>query len=423
MRISQRYGPIVHMKMGAQNIILLNDPDIVKTLFSMKTFHDRPMLRSYRPFPAFAGINGDDWSLRRKLLRSVMSTNLNHQFVEENIMNTLSVQTFPTLERLSNSRDPWILQNDIFYILFKLFFEATFGSSIDFHDPTVSKCQHIFRTIFSISIKSRFISYIPLLKNFIGNDVTATQRCARQREEIFAELVSEFKGSQVKTSILGDLLSGRRLSIKDLTADIGVIFSAGTDITSSTLEYTLLLTAKYPDIQERVRSELQNQAATSTGFLSLSTLRNCPLFRAFIHEALRIATPGVLGVAHSPSQDVSINIEGNNYIIPKSSIVYANITYIQEASLGKWKNIDTLCLENWLDSNRKFKLHNSFLAFGHGKRNCIAEYLAKSIIMFTVGNLLYRYKFQFATNVVDIRKHFCLTLSIDHDLHLHVSKR
>ena len=44
--------------------------------------------------------------------------------------------------------------------------------------------------------------------------------------------------------------------IDEIVADASLVFNAGTDTSSSTLEYGLLLSCKFQDIQKNLRNEL-----------------------------------------------------------------------------------------------------------------------------------------------------------------------
>ena len=70
--------------------------------------------------------------------------------------------------------------------------------------------------------------------------------------------------------------------------------------------------------------------------------------------------------------------------------------------MGKenWKNeqyglkYNQICLENWLnEENGQFYQNPSFIAFGHGRRDCIGKQLALKEMRVILGYLLLHYNF------------------------------
>ena len=170
-------------------------------------------------------------------------------------------------------------------------------------------------------------------------------------------------------------------------ADIMLMFIAGTDTTSISTEWGLVLLSKQPDIQQKVRNELisvlqQNNIDYKSNpvnvVYNIELLLQLPLFRACIHEILRISCVARTGVPHKMRQPVPITFKnGKQYEIPKGATVFYNVEGIHYNTCGneKWKNKEyglnyqQICLENWLqEDSGKFYQNPSFITFGHGKR-------------------------------------------------------
>eukprot|EP00483_Globobulimina_turgida_P011734 UN11756 len=109
-------------------------------------------------------------------------------------------------------------------------------------------------------------------------------------------------------------------------ADIFLMFLAGTDTTSITVEWGLLLLAKQPNVQNKVRNELVNvlnknnidfKTDSMNVVYDINLLLRLPLFRACIHEILRISCVARDGVEHSLKQDVWVKSKnGKEYRLP-----------------------------------------------------------------------------------------------------------
>ena len=74
------------------------------------------------------------------------------------------------------------------------------------------------------------------------------------------------------------------------------------------------------------------------------------LFRAFIHEMLRIACVVPTGLPHYTTRDMDIEVDGKRLVIPKWTVVHSNTLYIQ-----RWTD--------WDDGNKPLQTVNKVGCF------------------------------------------------------------
>ena len=139
-----------------------------------------------------------------------------------------------------------------------------------------------------------------------------------------------------------------------------------------------------------------------------SIMNQLHIFRAFIHEMLRIASVVPLGMPHYTTEDVTIEVKGNKMVIPKWTSLYPNMVYIH-----KWtdwndgnkpleKENNDIHLEYWLDAETgKFKMNENFVLFGVGKRDCAGRGLAMKSLYAMFALFLLRYEFVAPNNDPD----------------------
>ena len=154
-----------------------------------------------------------------------------------------------------------------------------------------------------------------------------------------------------------------------------------------------------------------------------SVMNQLYIFRAFIHEMLRIASVGPLGIPHYTTDDVTIEVEGKQMVIPKWTVLYPNVLYIQ-----KWTDWndgnkplervnEDIHLEYWLDAETgKFKMNENFVLFGVGKRDCPGRSLAMKSLYAMFALLLLRYKFVAPNNdpgAMEIKQKWSLVLQTE----------
>lgn len=94
----------------------------------------------------------------------------------------------------------------------------------------------------------------------------------------------------------------------------------GTETSSTTLEWLLLFMAEYPQVQEKVYQEIQNEIG-SLRSPNLHDKSNTPYTLAAMEEVMRLCPMAFISFTRMAVQDV--NIKGRLY--PKGTQVYVNI--------------------------------------------------------------------------------------------------
>ncbi|TFK44652.1 cytochrome-450 hydroxylase [Crucibulum laeve] len=257
--------------------------------------------------------------------------------------------------------------------------------------------------------------YFPLFNTlFPDKAVHTVKRCQRVIHRVAGELIQEKKrkiaegeksGSAydgkdllsmlLKSNIATDLSPEDRISDEDILHNINTFMFAGSDTSSLTLTWTLLLLAQHPDAQTRLRKELlsvlpSNDLSTLTeeevqslyGIISnLPYLHNITResIRLIppVHSSLRVATQDdeipTMYPVHGP--DGKVDESRRSVTVPKGSFVHVAV---EGFSLDK---------EIWGDDAWKFNpdrwdslpeaaqelpgLFSNTLAFSAGPRSCI----------------------------------------------------
>jgi hypothetical protein len=165
----------------------------------------------------------------------------------------------------------------------------------------------------------RFLAYIfnqPIIvrdrRNQTVNDLIE-QRLQDSNSK--SQSQSNVNNAALNVCFVDYLLSLNNARAEDI-ADLFVLFAAGMETTSSTLEFGIVLLAKQPQIQQQIRAKLmQNAIAIGNDRknddyiqFDIRCMNKVPRFRALIYEILRISSVGSIGIDHSNLEnDVWIN--------------------------------------------------------------------------------------------------------------------
>ncbi|XP_077204267.1 cytochrome P450 2J4-like [Paroedura picta] len=165
-------------------------------------------------------------------------------------------------------------------------------------------------------------------------------------------------------------------------------FTAGTETTSSTLNWALLLMANYPDVQEKVQKEIDEVFGSSQS-LFYGDLKKVPYTNAVIHESLRFKYIFLFGSPRQCSKD--LNIFG--FFIPKGATVIPDVRSILFES-KTWETPQKFNPNHFLDKDGHFVQREEFLEFGAGVRACLGEQLARIELFIFFTRLLRSFTFQ-----------------------------
>ncbi|XP_048108790.1 cytochrome P450 2J6-like isoform X2 [Alosa alosa] len=171
------------------------------------------------------------------------------------------------------------------------------------------------------------------------------------------------------------------------------LFVAGSETTSTTLRWSFLYMAKYPEVQEKVQAEIDRVIGQSR-LPTMADRADMPYTDAVIHEIQRIGNIAPLGLPRYTTKDVQLG----DYLIPKGTEIIANLTSVM-FDKEEWETPHTFNPGHFLNKEGKFVKNPAFIPFSAGKRVCLGESLAKMELFLFFTSFLQRYTFSMPAGV------------------------
>ncbi|XP_043711748.1 cytochrome P450 89A2-like [Telopea speciosissima] len=411
-KLHTKYGPIITVPIGSQPNIFINSPSIAHQALIQNgaIFADRPQtLNQSATSKLQRAISSSPYGPYWRLLRRNLTSEILHPSRLKSYRNTRKWALHTLISKLkdqSESGKSICVTTHLRLSIFSLVFSMCFGQNFD--EEIIKKAEASQRTFSANFTRFRILTYIPNLGKIIfknlqkelldlshhrANVLTSlirTQQIERKEEnhhDTDDQLVVSYIDTLFKIWLPDE---GRKLNEFELRTLCSEFLNAGTDATSTAMEWIMANLVKYQDIQAKLYSEIKKVLGEEDEEITEEDLQKMPYLKAVILEGLRRHPPFHFGMSHSVTEEFHLN----SLVIPKNAVVYFNI-----AEMGwdpnVWENPMEFCPDRFL-SGEGFDITGGkeikMLPFGVGRRICPGYNLALLLIEYFVVNLIKDFK-------------------------------
>nr|XP_020731161.1 cytochrome P450 2J2-like [Odocoileus virginianus texanus] len=403
-QLVKKYGNIISLDFGAVHSIVITGLPYIKEalVYQEQNFVNRPRAPLQKRIFNNKGLirsNGQVWKEQRRFaLMTLRNFGLGRKSLEERIQEEITYLIQAIGEENAQPFDPhFIINNAVSNIICSI----TFGERFDYQDDQFQELLRLLDNVLCLqtsvwcqlyNVFPRIMDFLPgphqklfsnweKLKMFVASVIENHRKDwnpAETRDFIDAYLLEIEKHKGNATSSFHD---------ENLIYSTLDLFTAGTETTSTTLRWGLLLMALYPEIQEKVQAEIDRVLGQSEK-VSTAARESMPYTNAVIHEVQRFGDIIPMNVPREVTVDTTLN----GYHLVKGSMVMTNLTALHRDP-EEWANPDMFNPEHFLE-NGQFKKRESFLPFSIGKRMCLGEQLARTELFIFFTSLLQKFTFR-----------------------------
>ncbi|KAH7842310.1 hypothetical protein Vadar_003846 [Vaccinium darrowii] len=380
-KMAKKYGPIVYLKMGTCGMVVASTPESARAFLKTldMNFSNRPPNAgathlAYNSQDMVFANYGPKWTLLRKLCNVHM---LGGKALEDSahIRESELGHMIRAMVESSQRAEPVVISEMMAYamanmigqvILKRRVFVQKGSESNEFKDMVVELMTSA--GLFNVG------DFIPMVKEH-----TESAHERKENPDFLDVLMANKENSQGTGS----------LTLTNIKALLLNLFTAGTDTSSSVIEWALAEMVLNPDILKRAQQEM-DQVIGRNRRLQESDIPKLPYLQALCKEAFRLHPSTPLNLPRISSEACEVN----GYYIPKNTRLSVNIWAIGRDP-DVWGNPLDFNPERFM-SGKNAKMDprgNDFelIPFGAGRRICAGARMGVVMVEYFLGSLVHSF--------------------------------
>ncbi|XP_040847768.1 cytochrome P450 2C3-like [Ochotona curzoniae] len=401
--LAKEYGPVFTVYFGMKPTVVLHGYEAVKEALidRAEEFAGRGIFPVMDKVLQGLGIifsNGECWKETRRFSLTVLrNMGMGKKTVEDRIQE----EALCLVEELKKTNAQYIPRDPsslLSYVPCNVICSIIFQNRFEYSDPKFQALVKYFHENLRIvsSPWIQFYNAFPVLRCLPGCHNELFNNIAAQKKFIL-EKVREHQESldlnNPRDYIDYFLIKMEKekynekseFTLDNLFVSIWDLFTAGTETTSTTIRYGLLLLLKHPEVAAKVREEIERVVGRNRSPCMQDRSR-MPYTDAVMHEIQRYIDLVPVNLPH----EVTKNVKFRDYFIPKGTNIMTSLTSVLYDD-KEFPNPEKFDPGHFLDANGNFRKSDHFMPFSAGKRVCAGEGLARMELFLTLSHILQQF--------------------------------
>ncbi|XP_078006895.1 LOW QUALITY PROTEIN: cytochrome P450 2C44-like [Phascolarctos cinereus] len=401
-QLAEKYGPIYTLYFGTECVVVLHGYNILKEALIDQgdAFIGRgtvPMIEDVLEGKGIVFSRGERWKhIRRFSLMTLRNFGMGKRSIEERVQEEAQCLVEELRKTKGEPTDPTFILgcapcNVICSILFRERFKYNDEKFLNLMNM-LNENFHLANTLWA-----QLYNFLPAFRVYLPGNHKRFSRNAEGIKHFILEKVKEHQkmldpsNPQDYTDCYLSKMQQEKdnpqseFDLENLITTASDLFGAGTETTSSTLRYGLLLILKHPAVQAKIHEEI-DRVIGHNRVPSIKDRQDMPYMDAVVHEIQRFVDLIPLNVPRAVTRDIQFQ----QYVLPKGTTIFPLLSPILYDS-KEFPNPDQFDPQHFLDKNGKFKKSDYFMPFSIGKRSCLGEGLARMELFLFFTSILQKF--------------------------------
>ncbi|XP_042504466.1 geraniol 8-hydroxylase-like [Macadamia integrifolia] len=432
-KLAETYGPIMKLRLGAKVCIVVTSPSLAKEVFKdHDTIFANHDVLAVGAIASYGGVDivfspyGDHWRMLRKVSVSEM---LNHKRLEAMYGLRRKEVRHMVSQLYSKAGSPVDVGEQMFLTTFNIITSMLWGDTLEgekgrrttvdvrevmdrvvklLGEPNISDLFPALAWLDIQGLGRRMKKEISWFDQMLDSIINKRLKRERERasgrgEEIddgvqdkdLLQVLLQQLNLKAKEGVPNNATPGLTIShIKALFLDMMV---AGTESTSSAVEWAMAELLKHPHIMKKAEEELEEVVGLKN-MVEESHLPKLHYLHGVVKEVLRLHPPAPFLVPRCPSASCTVG----GFMIPKGSKVIVNAWAMQRDPMS-WDNPLEFQPERFLrsgDDEYDFSGKDfRYIPFGSGRRVCVGIPMAERMVPYLLASILHSFRWQLPNGV------------------------
>ncbi|XP_030506964.2 cytochrome P450 71AU50 [Cannabis sativa] len=430
-RLSKKYGPIMHMRLGLIPTIVVSSPKAAELFlkthdlsFATRPVHQAAQYLSWGQRNLSFGLYGSYWRDMRKMCTL-------------ELLSSLKISTFRAMRREeighfiefiknnATSHDGGVaidLSAKITTCNTDMSCRMVFGKKYSDEEFDPKGFKEIIKEFMHLAAAPNLGDYIPFLAPLDLQGLTKRMKAVNKVfDDFFDVIIDEHIQSKdkdqhetkdfvdVMLSFMGSEQSEYRIERLNIKAIILDMLITSMDTASTVVEWAISQLIKHPTTMKKLQKELETTVGMER-MVEESDLDKLPYLNMVIKETLRLHPVAPLLLPHAAIEECTVN----GFHIPKNSRVFINAWTIGRDP-EYWDEPEKFFPERFSGNNIDYIGRDfEFIPFGSGRRSCPGMQLGMIVVRLMVAQIVHCFDWELPNGMVsselDMNEEFGLTI-------------
>ncbi|ONI13664.1 hypothetical protein PRUPE_4G235900 [Prunus persica] len=426
-RLAQKYGDIMHMRLGLVPTIVVSSPQaaelFLKThdlVFATRPPHEGAKHLSFGQRNLSFVEYGSYWRDIRKMCTLELLSN--HKINSFKSMRKEEVALFiESIQEAANNGHVAIdLSDRVSSLSVDMSCRMVLGKKYRDEELDERGFKSLIKEGMQLAAAPNLGDYIPCIAQLDLQGFTKRMKAINKAfDNFFEKIIDEHLQSKdeyrtkdfvdVMVGIMGSAESQYRIERSNIKAIILDMLVASMDTSSTTIEWVLSELMRHPHVMKKVRKELEDVVGLER-MVEESDLEKLEYLDIVVKETLRLHPVAPLLIPHAAIEDCTVN----GFHIPKASRVIINVWSIGRDP-SAWTDAEKFIPERFVGSNIDVRgNHFELIPFGSGRRRCPGIQLRLTMVQLMVAQLVHCFDWELPNsmlpNELDMSEEFGLTV-------------
>ncbi|CAI9094655.1 OLC1v1030432C1 [Oldenlandia corymbosa var. corymbosa] len=401
-KLSQKYGPLMHLQLGEIPAIVVSSPRLAKEVTKTQdlVFADRGKFLAgkilcYNFTDIACAPYGEYWRQMRKICTLELLTAKNVRSFGS-IRREEALDLIRSIEAQAGKSAPINLTQKLAEYASSMVVRAAFGRvSRDDRNAFLQLIREATPLSSAFEITDLFPS-LKILHPFLSRE-GRLMKVHRKLDKVMDNIIDQYENlarSESSDEDLIDVLLRVKQSDKlhlpiardNIKAIMHDMFTAGTETSSSTVEWAMAELISHPEVMAKLQNEIRT-ALREKETAEEADVQELGYLKSVVKETLRLHPPVPLLVPRESREQTEID----GYTIPIKTRVFINAWAIGRDP-ESWDDPESFKPERFEDSDKDFiGNHFDYIPFGAGRRMCPGMSFGLANVYLPLALLLYHF--------------------------------